>query len=188
MLPGFYSLAAASFRQNPLNKPALYPIPPRCPTHCSTITPEIRALTALYVRDVFALLSRNILAPLPDFSVSILFKLSSTRSSRWTFANAQVLLFAAFILVLIVQFFFQFRSFLPRSTITQPSLRPPPVCPNRHVLLESQPISRPEKMALREAAQRVAAEFEYPAEDVNRGVGEFLREMGKPIPRCQQTY
>lgn len=34
-------------------------------------------------------------------------------------------------------------------------------------------------MGLLEEAQRVAAEFEYSAEDVNKGVKEFIRQMGK---------
>ena len=33
-------------------------------------------------------------------------------------------------------------------------------------------------MALVEKAKRVAAEFEYPPDELNRGVQEFLREMG----------
>jgi hypothetical protein len=33
-------------------------------------------------------------------------------------------------------------------------------------------------MALQEAAQRIADEFEYPAAQVNKGVHEFLREIG----------
>lgn len=34
-------------------------------------------------------------------------------------------------------------------------------------------------MALLEKAKQVAAEFEYTTEDVNRGVKEFIREMGE---------
>lgn len=33
-------------------------------------------------------------------------------------------------------------------------------------------------MALANAAKRVSAEFDYPAEDLNKAVKEFLREMG----------
>lgn len=33
-------------------------------------------------------------------------------------------------------------------------------------------------MALLEEAKRMAAEFEYSAEDVQKGVEEFMREMG----------
>lgn len=35
-------------------------------------------------------------------------------------------------------------------------------------------------MSLLEAAKRVAGEFDYPAEDVRKGVKEFMREMGEP--------
>ena len=34
-------------------------------------------------------------------------------------------------------------------------------------------------MALLESARRVAAEFEYPAEEVNKGVKAFLSQMGQ---------
>lgn len=33
-------------------------------------------------------------------------------------------------------------------------------------------------MSLMKEAYRVAAEFDYPAEEVNKGVKEFIREMG----------
>ena len=33
-------------------------------------------------------------------------------------------------------------------------------------------------MSLMEEVRRVAAEFEYPAEAVNKGVKEFMKEMG----------
>lgn len=33
-------------------------------------------------------------------------------------------------------------------------------------------------MSLLESAKRMAGEFDYPAEDVNKGVAEFLRQMG----------
>lgn len=42
-------------------------------------------------------------------------------------------------------------------------------------------------MTLREAAQRIAAEFDYPAADVNRGVREFLKEMGRPGTGAQDA-
>ena len=36
-------------------------------------------------------------------------------------------------------------------------------------------------MALEREAQRLAAEFEFSAADVNRGVKEFMREMGRAL-------
>ena len=39
-------------------------------------------------------------------------------------------------------------------------------------------MSRPNKMSLLEEARRVAGEFEYTAEDVNRGVKAFISQMG----------
>ncbi len=38
-------------------------------------------------------------------------------------------------------------------------------------------------MSLHEEAQRIAAEFEYPADAVNRGVQEFIRQMSASIAR-----
>ena len=52
------------------------------------------------------------------------------------------------------------------------------VCPNTPVFREPLPISRPYKMALLEQARKVAAEFEYSPDDVNKGVKEFIRQMG----------
>ncbi len=43
------------------------------------------------------------------------------------------------------------------------------------------------KSALAEAANRVAAEFEYSAEDVNRAVEEFIREMGQTSNEIRST-
>lgn len=52
------------------------------------------------------------------------------------------------------------------------------VCPNTYIFGESLPISRPHKMSLLDEARKVAAEFDYPAEEVNKGVKEFIRQMG----------
>nr|POE59112.1 glucokinase [Quercus suber] len=41
----------------------------------------------------------------------------------------------------------------------------------------------PRSMALAAAAQRVAAEFEYKKEDVNRGVAEFVRQMSEGLTK-----
>ena len=45
------------------------------------------------------------------------------------------------------------------------------------------PVNR--KMGLAEEAQRVAAEFEYSAQDVNKGVKAFIQQMGTFC--CPQT-
>ena len=58
------------------------------------------------------------------------------------------------------------------------------VCPNLNIfgpanLFTSDfPITRTHKMSLIQEAERVAAQFDYPAEAVNKGVKEFIREMG----------
>lgn len=43
-------------------------------------------------------------------------------------------------------------------------------------------------MSLLESAKRVAGEFDYPAEDVNKGVAEFLRQMGTFSMCCGRLY
>ncbi len=53
-------------------------------------------------------------------------------------------------------------------------------------------------MSLLDEARRVASEFEYPVEDLKKGVKEFIREMGwfdilwnsrdKPITRHRPSY
>ena len=42
-------------------------------------------------------------------------------------------------------------------------------------------------MSLAQAAERVAAEFEYTKEDVNRGVTEFIRQMDEGLQKQGQT-
>lgn len=42
-------------------------------------------------------------------------------------------------------------------------------------------------MSLAQAAERVAAEFEYTKEDVNRGVAEFIRQMDEGLEKQGQT-
>lgn len=58
-----------------------------------------------------------------------------------------------------------------------PLLGPLPVCRARNPLLEPQLVSRPHKMSLLEEAKRVAAEFEYSPEDLNKGVKAFISQM-----------
>jgi hexokinase len=45
----------------------------------------------------------------------------------------------------------------------------------------------PRSMSLANAAERVAAEFEYTKEDVNRGVTEFIRQMDEGLQKQGQT-
>ena len=45
----------------------------------------------------------------------------------------------------------------------------------------------PRSMALASAAERVAAEFEYSKEDVNRGVAEFIRQMDEGLDQTGTT-
>lgn len=60
--------------------------------------------------------------------------------------------------------------------------REPPTCPNTVIFEEPLPVSRPHKMSLIEEAKRVAAEFEYSPDDVNRGVKAFMSQMRESKP------
>ena len=58
---------------------------------------------------------------------------------------------------------------------------PPPTCTNTPIFQSPLPVSGPAKMALLDAARKVAAEFEYSPEDVNRGVKAFLDQMSRHL-------
>lgn len=53
----------------------------------------------------------------------------------------------------------------------------PPVCTEPNLFEVHLPVTRSHKMSLLEKARLVAAEFEYPAEDLNRGVKAFIEQM-----------
>jgi hexokinase len=42
-------------------------------------------------------------------------------------------------------------------------------------------------MALHDEVKRIAAEFDYPAEEVNKGVKEFIREMEEGLEKQGTT-
>lgn len=53
-----------------------------------------------------------------------------------------------------------------------------PICREEDLFSTLLPISRPHKMALLEEAKRVAGQFDYPAEELNKGVKAFIQQMG----------
>lgn len=57
----------------------------------------------------------------------------------------------------------------------------PGVCESPDPFPTATPISRPHKMALMAEVKRVAAEFEFSDEDVNKSVKEFIAEMSAYI-------
>ena len=107
-----------------------------------------------------------------------------TRGSRKLSLSAPQLLSVVLVLVgLVIQFFRPSPnlSFLPlrqSSEVESVKSRTLHTCPKSLPFLESFPISRLHKMTLLEEAKRVAAEFDYPAKEVNKGVKEFIRQMG----------
>ena len=52
------------------------------------------------------------------------------------------------------------------------------ICINKDLFSEDLPYTRVQKMSLMDEARQVAAEFDYSAEAVNKGVKEFMKEMG----------
>jgi hypothetical protein len=67
-------------------------------------------------------------------------------------------------------------------------LEPGKVCYSKSIFDPELPCSRaPANMALLEEAKRVAAEFEYPPEEVNKGVKEFIRQMEEGLEKQGTT-
>ena len=121
-------------------------------------------------------------SPLPIQHYTAELKRSSSLSRTPWVSVSQVVSVAFLAIVLVIQLIIS--SHVRIGTTFQDlggtgaSLDSVAICPNTPVLQEPLPISRPYKMALLEQARRVAAEFEYPPENVNKGVKEFIRQMG----------
>ncbi|EMF16490.1 Hexokinase_1-domain-containing protein [Sphaerulina musiva SO2202] len=109
---------------------------------------------------------------------------------------ATLLTLLAIALILLVQLslprdFFLFR---PRDPP-----QPPPTCPSPNAFVQELYCRAPphvpgtlygkssSSMALAAAAERVAAEFEYSKEDVNKGVHEFIRQMDEGLAKSGAT-
>lgn len=109
-------------------------------------------------------------------------KLSSTSFIGTRLTKAQVLSFIVLVVVLLIQFLRPSHVLVQQSDWwsqnSSDNIHPAPTCKNINIFEDSQPISRSFKMTLLDEAKRVAAEFEYPAEEVNKGVKEFIKQMG----------
>lgn len=66
-------------------------------------------------------------------------------------------------------------TFSPPAQVTQD----PPVCENPLPFPTTAPTSKPLAMALAAETKSIVAQFDYSDEDVNKGVQEFLRQMGE---------
>lgn len=118
--------------------------------------------------------------PPPNPTAGLKLSLRSFIGTRLT--KAQVLSLIVLVVVLLIQFL------RPSLVLVQQSdwwsqnssdnIYPAPTCKNINIFEDSQPVSRSFKMTLLDEAKRVAAEFEYPAEEVNKGVKEFIKQMG----------
>lgn len=70
----------------------------------------------------------------------------------------------------------------PNPFVQELYCRAPPHIPGSSLYNQS-----PRSMALAQAAERVAAEFEYDKQDVNRGVHEFMRQMDEGLQETGTT-
>ena len=67
-------------------------------------------------------------------------------------------------------------------------LEPGTQCRPKSVFDPQLPYSRaPTNMALHDEVKRMAAEFDYPAEEINKGVKEFIREMEEGLEKQGTT-
>ena len=103
--------------------------------------------------------------------------------SRWfNLSAAQLLSFLVVFVVLVIQLF---REPVPLAR-EQESLGPAEPAAkadwftpaNTNIFHQPLPVSHPHKMTLLEEAKREAAEFDYSAEDVRKGVKAFISQMG----------
>ena len=124
---------------------------------------------------------------------------SSSKRSIWgTFSRPQPATFLSALVVVLVIVIVQLVSQSPYLFRPFPAALPP-TCPAPNAFVQElycrapQHTPRslfgrsPRSMALARAAERVAAEFEYSQEDVNRGVREFIREMDEGLNKSGTT-
>ena len=108
-------------------------------------------------------------------------KISPKRSLRPWLSSPQLLSFVFLSLVLLLQVFLPSPVLIgfisPRLLRHGAGVDSPAVCPNTPIFAEPLPTARPFKMALLEEARKVAAEFKYPSEEVNKGVKAFIQQM-----------
>ena len=120
-------------------------------------------------------------SPRPDPPLPLNKKLSSTRPRLPPHLLPFVLLFVIFLIQLFRQEPIQVERGWEPVTRYKGSPQSEPTSRNISIFsdlfAESQPHCKPNKMSVVEAAKRVASEFEYTSEDVNRGVEEFLSQM-----------
>lgn len=98
-------------------------------------------------------------------------------------------------IVLIVQFLFSdspSQYSRPPKPFSPSSYSPPAnveagICESPHLFPTEAPISRPHKMSLLQEVKRVAAEFEFTDDDVNKAVKEFILEMNEGLQKNATT-
>jgi Hexokinase len=115
----------------------------------------------------------------------------------------QILSALFLVLVLVVQFWststsppthpkrvhlIQFGDNVRRQEAYFDQLEPGTQCKPKSVFSSDLPYSQaPTNMALAEGAKRIAAEFDYPADEVRKGVKEFIKEMNEGLEKQGTT-
>jgi hypothetical protein len=116
--------------------------------------------------------------------------LKSKFSRKRGYPTLPVLSFLVLVVLLLVQFLLlsrdspiEFGSRLLRDTHFDGhnDLLSQPQCENVQLLLETSPVCRADKMPLIDDAKKVAAQFDYSAEDVNKGVKAFIEQMDEGL-------
>ena len=120
---------------------------------------------------------------LPIVYPSTDFKLSPKLPCRPYFTRTQ-LLSVVLLLVLAIQVFkspttiFEVpseRAYIRHGALKAPAL----ICREEDLFTTPLPVSRPHKMALLKEAKSVAEQFDYPPEELNKGVKAFIQQMGR---------
>ncbi len=104
-------------------------------------------------------------------------------SRRFNLSPAQLLSFLVLLVVLIIELLREPVVFPQELRQTsEPTAKADWFTPaNTNIFRQPLPVSRPQKMTLLEEAKRVAAEFDYSAKDVQKGVEAFISQMGVMI-------
>ena len=149
------------------------------PLHSPSRTVALAPLNSHHVPPIFETFSSVPLVYSRDYNV--LPKLSR----RFNLSPAQLLSFLVVFVVFVIQLL---RDPVPLTQDAQQSSEPPTKADwftpaNTNIFREPLPVSHPDKMTLLEEAKTVAAKFEYPAEDVRKGVKAFIDQMGAVTPR-----
>ncbi|KAL9103926.1 MAG: hypothetical protein Q9163_001074 [Psora crenata] len=115
------------------------------------------------------------------------FQLSPKRPPRTSFTPTQLFSFSVLLVVLVLQLLTSSPAQHEASGQSvfkyTASSKAQPTCPNVANIFERATVSPPFKMALLEKAKKMAGEFEYKTENLNRGVKAFISQMDEGLQK-----